>query len=217
MKLFIITLFFLQLNFVSYSQSIIMENYKIANVGNISIPSNMEIQSGNYKKGLELYQIEQDKKNGNEILDNRVVFQQKGLNYLEKQSFASYSRVILETYISSYGDFEKLNVQFSANASELKELNNQFRVQVQDSFAGTGLRIIRWNGVTVTTVNGKSCIKTSYVRQLENRPFVIVNVYRFQNNDRMHTLTLSYSQDDETTWKPLFSKILDSFRITNIR
>ncbi len=217
MKPYIISAFLVLSHAVSYSQSTTMENYKVVNVGTISIPSNMEMQSGNYKKVSELFQAEQTKRLGNEIFDNRVVFQQKGLNNLEKQNFATYARVILETNISNYGDFEKLNVQFSASAAELKELNDQFREQVQDSFAGTGLRMIRWNGVSVTTVNGKSCIKTSYVRQLENRPFVTVNIYRFQNNDRMHTLTLSYSQDDETTWKPLFSNILNSFRITNMR
>ena len=217
MKPYIISAFLVLFHTVSYSQSTTIENYKIVNVGTISIPTNMEMQSASYKKGSELFQAEQNKRLGNEIFDNRVVFQQKGLNNLEKQNFATYARVVLETNISNYGDFEKLNVQFSASASELKELNDQFREQVQDSFAGTGLRMIRWNGVSVTTVNGKSCIKTSYVRQLENRPFVIVNIYRFQNNDRMHTLTLSYSQDDETTWKPLFSNILNSFRITNMR
>lgn len=217
MKLYIISTFLVISNYVSYSQPTTMELYKIVNVGTISIPTNMEIQSGNYKKASDLFQTEQNKNLGYEIFDNRVVFQQIGLNNQEKQSFASYARVILETNISNYGDFEKLNVKISANMTELKELNDLFRNQVQGSFSGSGLKMISWNGVSVITVNGKSCIKTSYIRQLENRPFVIVNVYRFQNNDRMHTLTLSYSQDDETTWKPLFLKILNSFRITNIR
>jgi hypothetical protein len=203
--------------FVSFSQSTTMENYRIVNIGTISIPTIMEVQSGNYKKLSDAYQNEFGKQFGYEVSDNKVVFQQKGLNNLEKSSFASYARVILETSIGSYGDFEKLNVKITAKEAELGQLNDEFKNQVQLSFADSGLKLIRWLGVSVVTINGQSCIKISYVRQLENRPYVLVNIYRFQNNDRMHTLTLSYSQDDEFAWKPLFTRVLNSFIITNIR
>lgn len=49
------------------------------------------------------------------------------------------------------------------------------------------------------------------------KPYVLVNMYLFQNNDRMHTLILSYRLSEKTYWENDFKKILKSFRISNIR
>ena len=57
----------------------------------------------------------------------------------------------------------------------------------------------------------------SYKRQLQDKPFVLVNIYQFHNNDRMHTLILSYRVSECTEWKPTFENILKSYRITNIK
>jgi hypothetical protein len=202
---------------LSFSQSTDFENYRILEVGSISIPNNMEIQSGNYKKLSETYQKEMSKKFGFEVSDNRVVFQQKGLNELEKKGLASYARVILETEIGNYGDFEKLTTKFSATTQEISEISKELKSQIQQSFTGTGLKLINWYGVSIVSINGRTALKISYLRQLNDNPYVVVNMYRFQNNDRLHSLTLSYRQSDETTWKPLFTKIANSFTITNVR
>jgi hypothetical protein len=205
------------LSTVSFSQSTDFENYRILEVGSISIPNNMEIQSGNYKKFSEIYEKGMGKKFGYEISDNRIVFQQKGLNDLEKQGFASYVRVILETEIGNFGDFDKLTTKLTATPQEIADISKELKSQMQQSFAGTGLKLITWYGVSIVTVNGKTALKISYLRQLNDNPYVIVNMYRFQNNDRLHSLILSCRQSDETTWKPLFEKIANSFTISNIR
>lgn len=202
---------------ISFSQSTDFENYRIIEVGSISIPDNMEIQSGNYKKLSETYQKEMSKKFGYEVSDNRIVFQQKGLNDLEKQGLASYVRVILETEIGNYGDFDKLTKKLTASTQEISDISKEFKSQMQQSFAGTGLKLITWYGVSIVTINGRTALKISYLRQLNDKPYVVVNMYRFQNNDRLHSLTLSYRQSDETTWKPLLTKIANSFTITNVR
>jgi len=202
---------------ISFSQSTDFENYRIIEVGSISIPNNMEIQSGNYKKLSETYQKEMSKKFGYEVSDNRIVFQQKGLNDLEKQGLASYVRVILETEIGNFGDFDKLTNKLTATSQEISDISKEFKSQIQQSFAGTGLKLITWYGVSIVTINGRTALKISYLRQLNDKPYVVVNMYRFQNNDRLHSLTLSYRQSDEATWKPLLTKIANSFTITNVR
>lgn len=212
--IFIITILLSNLCFAQTSN---FENYKLSDLGYISIPNKMEIQSGDYKKISETIQNEIGKKFGYEISGNRVVFQQKGLNNLEKNGFISYARVIIETDISNYGNFEKLTTNYTATQSELNELNYELKRQIQQSFYGTGLKLISWYGVSITKVNGKTALKISYSRQLNDNPNVIVNVYSFQNNDRIHRLTLSYRKSDESTWKSLFAKILNSFTITNVR
>ena len=207
----------LLLSNISFSQTTDFEKYKLSNVGFISIPSKMELQSGIYKKRSEKYQKEISEKFGFEVSGNRIVFQQKGLNDNVKSGFSTYSRVILETEIGQIGDFEKLTNNYNLTQAELVQINDEIINQVKQSFNGTGLRIINWYGVSVKKINGRTALKVSYLRQLNDNPYVLVDMYSFQNNDRMHRLTLSYRQSDGNTWKPLFSKILNSFTITNVR
>ena len=101
--------------------------------------------------------------------------------------------------------------------AELNELNSELKSQIQQSFYGTGLKLIIWYGVSIAKVNGRKVLKISYLRQLKDNPYVVVNMYSFQNNDRVHRLTLSYRQSDEAIWKPLYSQILNSFTIINVR
>lgn len=194
-----------------------VENYLLKDIGYISIPRSMEIQSGNYKKLSEEYQKKQDKKFGFEVSDNHIIFQQKGLNSGDKSAFSSYARVILETTIGDYGDFEKLTTKLTATPEELAELNKQLKSQIEQSFIGTGLKLISWYGVQIATVNSRTALKISYLRQLNENPYVTVSMYQFHNNDRMHQLTLSYRQQDASAWKTQFSEILSSFTITNVR
>ena len=208
---------FILISTISFSQSTDFENYRIIEVGSISIPNNMEIQSGNYKKLSETYQKAMSKKFGYEISDNRIVFQQKGLNNSEKQGLASYVRVILETEIGNFGDFDKLTNKLTATPQEISDISKECKSQIQQSFAGAGLKLITWNGISIVTINGRTALKISYLRQLNDKPYVVVDMYRFQNNDRLHSLTLSYRQLDEATWKPLLTKIANSFTITNVR
>lgn len=199
------------------SQTTDFENYKLSNVGFISIPSKMELQSGIYKKKSEKYQKEISERLGFEVSGNRIVFQQKGLNDNVKSGFSTYSRIILETEIGQFGDFEKLTNNYNLTQAELVQINDEIINQVKQSFNGTGLRIINWYGVSVKKINGRTALKVSYLRQLNDNPYVLVEMYSFQNNDRMHRLTLSYRQSDGNIWKPLFAKILNSFTITNVR
>lgn len=193
------------------------ENYLLKNIGYISIPTNMELQSGNYKKLAEEYQKQYSKKFGYEVSDNRIVFQQKGLNSGDKAGFSSYARVILETTIGSNGDYEKITTKLSATQNELSELSSHLKSQVEQSFSGTGLKLISWYGVQIVNINGRTALKFSYLRQLNDNPYVVVSMYQFHNNDRMHQLTMSYRQQDADIWKSLYTTILNSFTITNVR
>lgn len=192
-------------------------DFQLTNLGYISIPTQMEIQSGEYKKKSEAFQKDLSSKFDFEISGNRVVFQQKGLNEFDKSSFSSYARVIIETDIGKYGDYEKLTTNYTFSHEELSELNSELKSQYQQSFNGTGIKLVMWYGVSITKVNGRTALKVSYSRQLKDSPYVLVNIYSFQNNDRIHRLILSYRLSEKTTWEPLYSKILNSFTITNVR
>jgi len=188
------------------------EKIYIKNVGSFDLPPTMEIQAGNYKQmqnsvyKLMEYDVPQ------------LVAQQKGLNDFGKESFEKYARVMVETTIGSEGDFEKYNFNISKiPQKDIIELNTIYKQQIQEAFLENGLKLIEWYPLKVEKVNGVSCIHISYKRQLQDRPFVLVNIYYFHNNDRMHALTLSYRFSETDYWKADFAKILKSFKITNIR
>lgn len=182
-----------------YAQKI----YKLNDVGYITIPEEMELQEGIYKKMVE----ENIKLYNFEISENRVVFQQKGLNKFNQKGFQSYARIIIET---EYGDFDK---DIFMTSQELKEANTIMRNSVYQNFKNTNLKLISWYGTSVTSINGKSALKVSYLRQLSSNPYVIVNMYIIPNGNKKHIITLSYRQNEEKIWKPIYSKVIKSIKI----
>lgn len=188
------------------------ERIYVKNVGTFDLPASMEIQAGKYKKIMnDVYrQMEYDAP--------EIVAQQKGLNGMSKDGFEKYARVMLETQIGSFGDFEKLNFKFTQyTASDINELSLEFRRQVEGIFMGTSLQLMEWFPLRFENINDMSCIHISYIRRLSDNPPVLVHVYYFHNNDRMHTLTLSYRLSESNYWKADYNNILASLRITNTR
>lgn len=184
----------------------------IKNLGSFDLPPTMEVQKGKYKE----YVDEARKIKGFDA--PQITAQQKGLNEMGQKGFEKYARVILETTFGSSGDFEKLNFDIiNIKQADVSELNLFYKQQIQESFSGTGLKLIEWYPIKVEKVNNYSCIHVSYKRQLHDEPFVLVHIYYFQNYDRMHSMTLSYRVSETDYWKADYSTILKSFRINNIR
>jgi len=188
------------------------ERIYIKNVGSFDLPPTMEIQAGKYKKMQnEIYKrMEYDVP--------QLVAQQKGLNEFRKEGFEKYARVMVGTTLGSVGDFEKLNFNITQyTQADILDLNSTYKQQIQQSFLGTGLKLIEWYPLKIEKVNGMSCIHISYRRQLQDKPLVLVHMYIFHNNDRMHTFTLSYRISEVDYWKSDYATVLKSFRITNTR
>lgn len=184
----------------------------IKNVGSFDLPPTMEVQKGKYKEFVD----EIKKIKGFDA--SQLVAQQKGLNEFGKEGFEKYARVMVETTLGSFGDYEKLNFNISEyTQTDINELNKMFKQETQNSFYGTGLKLIEWYPLKIERVNGMSCIHISYKRQLQDKPFVLVHMYVFHNNDRMHTFTLSYRLSEATYWQTDYVTILKSFKITNVK
>lgn len=179
--------------------------YTIDEVGSISVTDDLELQGGNYKEMVDSYL------NSRHInFDSRVVFQPKGLNALDKE-VNSYCRIIIETL---YGDYEPLYSKIpQVSVNELRELSATMKQSLIQGFAGTSLQLINFYGSTIVKVNNQVAIKTSYTRRLGDNAPVRVDVYHFQNRDRMHSLTLSYRIEDAALWKEKLSHSLNSFKI----
>lgn len=199
-KIFLITLCFISLSIKAQYTT-----YTIEGVGSISVTDDLELQGGNYKEMIDSYL------NSRHInFDSRVVFQPKGLNALDKE-INSYCRIIIETL---YGDYEPLSSKVpKVSVGELRDLSAVMKQSLIEGFAGTSLQLINFFGSTIVNINNQVAIKTSYTRRLGDNAPVRVDVYHFQNRDRMHSLTLSYRIEDADLWKEKLSHSLNSFRI----
>lgn len=212
-----VTFALILIHFICTAQKTNFINYKLTDIGNISIPEEMELQSGNYKKHVDEYKAELFEKLDIELSGSSIVFQPRGVNNLEKEGSYLYARIIIDTQIGKTGDYNKLSTILTASKSELSEIDIELKKQVQTLLSKGDIKLLDWLGVSIIKINDYSVIKTSYLRQLNNNPIVKVESYMYQNNDRSHLLTMSYRIQDEDKWKDLFSNILNSFKISNIR
>jgi len=99
----------------------------------------------------------------------------------------------------------------------LSVANKEIKASVEKVHSKMGLKLIEWNGIAVVTVNGRTALKTTYLRQLKDDAPIMMVSYRFQNNDRMHSLQFAYTKSQEKKWEPLMTQVLNSFTITNVR
>jgi len=194
------------------SKKVHFNNYKVKDLGSISIPDNLEIQSGLYKKFSESTS-QTNSCYAFEILEDRVVFQQMGVNEFKKTN--TYARIIIQTQISETEYYEELREPINITRDELYELNIALENEIKSAFCDNQ-KVLRWYGTEILKVNDYYAIMVSYIRQLENNPPVIVEYYRFPNNDRVHEITMSYRFEDEELWKPLFVKTKESLIINEI-
>ena len=189
---------------------------EITDVGTIDMSPRLEIQSGNYKKIKMIVKEKTQKIWGIAYEEPKLILQPKGINKLNETSLSRYCRVILNTEMGNPNDFQHLNEKIEFTVSELKELNDEFLKLIQQGFANTPLKLIEFYPIKIASINGMPCIQISYKRQFKDQPFVMVDMYRFFNYDRVHTLTLSYRISDKEYWKSTLDNTLKSFRIINI-
>ena len=209
----LLCLFFLAYATSAQTPAIAYENIKLTGIGSISIPSIMELQSGVYKEFSDKF----SKELGFDV-SGVIIYQQAGRNDLFKKS-NTYARLMIEETSGKAGEYRSLNSKLVLTPRELKLLDIESKNQLTNQFqsSGIGMKLIRWDGVSVDKVSGFDVLKTAYLRQLNDNPAVYVELYYIENYDRQYTLTISYREEDSSIWKDTLIKTKDSFKITNIR
>ena len=189
---------------------------EIENVGTIDLSPKLEIQAGEYKEIKLKIKDKAQEVLGYKFSEPTLILQPKGINQFSDESLQKYCRVMIETIDGEAGEFPKINEKIILTSQEIIELDKEFKNQIPQAFANTPLRLIEWFPVKIDEINGMSCIHTSYTRQFRDQPFVMVDMYRFFNYDRIHSLTISYRILEKDYWIPTLIKTLNSFRITKI-
>jgi len=177
--------------------------YRIQNVGEISVPRNMEVVSG------ELPRNAQNPKAPKSLKDN-FSFEAKG-----NPAKDPFTMITLETKTGRLGDYPPLSTKLISSTEDLKQIDAYFK---QLTLGRKGKKMKQWHGAREVKINGRYAIETSFTEEdsATNKTFTTL-VLVFQNNDRTHTLTLSY----ETAWgaflRPSLEQARDSFKITNVK
>lgn len=192
---------------VRQKQSFNFIQYSISNLGNIKIPSVMEVK-GEVTNSTEVVHLS---------YANYIVFQQKGLNAKKQEALNTYARVIIQTSLGEVGDFSTCKGLQVNTSKDLEILDKELRYQISETLKRQGSNIITWNKCTTQKINSQNVIKCSYSRKYKTNPPTMVHIYFFENNDRVHKINIEYWIQDEKYWKPLLEKSIQSFEITKIQ
>lgn len=190
---------------------------EMADIGSIDLAPELEIQGGEYKEFNAKLRDKMGQYLKVDFSQPKLTLQPKGVNEFNEQSLKKYIRIMVETIPGNKGDFDKITEQIKVSDNELSELNADLKSQIIQSFQGTALKLIEWYPTEIVKLNNMSAIKISYKRQLKDQPYVMVEIFRIQNSDRMHSLTVSYREQEKNLWLPIIKKIKESYRITNIK
>jgi len=212
-KIFIYAIFIIMLfpfsSFILAQTGLTWTTVKIEGHGRINLPSNMEIQAGQYKVNQEKIK---------EILGiaaSKVIFQQSNLNSQSTDGFQTYARVMIKTAIGNKGTYQKL-IELNYSAAEIQGINSKYKSEIYETAKSFNSEILEYTSAKLTKINGMPCITFGYSRKMGVNPPVKITIYIFENNDRQHLLTFEYRIKDELIWKPTFESILKSYKIDSI-
>jgi len=190
------------------------ETVSIPGICTFQIPPTVEIQKGTYK-----WVSDQFKKMVLEISESpdRVVAQPKGINDLDPIALKKYCRIIVETERGTKGDYARLDEPLLVSEAELKELDKESKNQLEQLAAmwdakGVKMTILSWQPIKITRVNGVDALVITYTRSLNDAPSVLVQVYRIQNNDVMHSIAISYRESEKEIWADDLGKVINTLK-----
>lgn len=163
------------------------------------IPPTLELQGGSYGEMM---------KDFSGSPEDRVVAQPKNINDFDSGALEKYSRIIVITRKSQNGNYSQLGSPLIFSKAEMVEWEN-----FVSKMAGSSslIRIISRQPAKVVTINGIDMLYSTYKRTVADGPPALVMMYIVQNNDRIHTVILSYRESQSEIWKYDFEKVMGTF------
>lgn len=197
------------------AQETTWETVSIPGICTFQIPPTVEVRKGTYRRINDQF-----KKMVLEIIESpdRVVAQPKGINDLDPVALKKYSRIFVETKRGTKGDYAKLDEPLLISEAELKELDKELKnLYEQQTIAvsnanGMKMTIFSWQPLKIVRVNGIDALVITYTRGINDTPPVLVRVYNIQNNDVIHSITISYHEFEKDIWADDFRRVINSFK-----
>lgn len=188
-------------------------NHKIPCIGSFSLPNTLErktesVDDLNYLESPGFIGLNP----GLEIL-YKVTYQQKGLNQKEPEALLKYARVLLRSERILNNSFP-----FNLDGSKIKsyDLNNyseNFYEGMEEALTPYGHKILHKTNFEAIKVNNLYGLSAGYIRQLNDNPKVLVEVYYFRKADILYTITFSHRESESGSWQLDFMKFLNSLEL----
>ena len=187
------------------------ERIYINDVGRIDLPPTMEVLS----------ESDEITVSGARIIKSSFIALPKSLN----NEGSKYARIDLATDYDSSVDYLPLDLDLSVlNQDQIKsveiiahELNKSLKQNFETICSIADVKLISWIPLKALNINGMFGFHTFFKMQYPDGSFILQHTYCFHNNDRMHTLHLSYRESESDYWESDIDAIINSFRITNFR
>lgn len=212
-KLTLIIILLLTFNSVAFSQT---RSYELQGIGTISIPTDLELQSQQYRDNLSDYISQVTHKSVEEYSKDRFVFQQAGLNNGEAKAFKQYVRVII-TKSPNNNNADSIPLNYIPTAKETQFLNKILKKAALQNLQQSNNVMLGWGGAQLVNSNDnqQSAVETIYLRRYKTNLPVVVYTYSFIDKNYHYSLTLSCRKQVLQYWSPIFKKIFKSFQIIN--
>lgn len=183
---------------------------EIPDVGKIWYPPSIEIQSEEFRREGGSPEV---------FLNNKVIFQQRGLNKSDPSSYGLYARLIVENIPGKPGDFLRISDGgeiMGASAEDLEYLNNFSLAELKKQ---TFVKIVDFYGYRPVKVGERyPALLIAYKRKSTVSPelgTVLVRQYLIQNYKQMIKITASYRGKEEGMWKEDLLGAVNSIVLAN--
>jgi hypothetical protein len=195
--------------------------YEIGDIGQIGIPSTLELRGDNSvhslnQKAIRNYFVVHKKIDVSSLTNYQLIFQPLG--YDNGKIPSTYVRVLIHYEKGKLGDFMKWNDASNLTKSDREELDKMYKRKLLDAISKgkdiMKMKLISKNPIEIGKTNDLAYIKHSYTRQMGDRPIVKVQTFTFYNSDEMVEITISHSLIGNETGNLNLDKIVSTFDFT---
>lgn len=99
----------------------------------------------------------------------------------------------------------------------IKQTEREIREEVERGLGSTRGKIIRWDGISQSTIAGKEALRATYLRQEGDYPPAVVELWRVHENNRITMIIFAYREEDSEKWSPIFERIKRSFKLSDTK
>ena len=192
-----------------------LEIIDLEDLGLIAIPQTLEVR----EEGSSMDMLSKsfsgtfNEMLGSNIPEHKLVIQQAGLSGGTKESSSTYARVIIDVRKVKEGEVPSRNDRINLTQKDLNMLKTSAfppEATLKSMNCSAEERTVE-----EVYINKMNSIKLTYLRRCGNFPDTYVEQYKFFNYNEVVEITLSYRVNDSDIWKEDFSRIIDTFILTN--
>lgn len=190
---------------------VVYQRVYIQNVGSIFLPSNMEVQSGAVSELSQNESKRPAQKTKLTVSGDGFVFQPNELSLSNLPYIPAL--ITFSTKYEKGANYPVITAKTAPTKVELQTKCRDSENQLRAMLVRINSKVLNWLDCSNSWIGKRYALKMAYLRQPENAPPIYVEAYVIPNYDRVHTLTISYRQENAILWKPILAAVRDSLII----